>query len=86
MAEYKMTRAEAYSIIGKIREETFSIDEAQALSIAMADIEFVDLMPDDVWPVTRCQNCKHSDMIGNTRYCFQWERNTDDNGFCHEGV
>ena len=40
----------------------------------------------DVVEVVRCRDCKHSDMIDCTRYCFHWERNTDDDGFCHEGV
>lgn len=40
----------------------------------------------DAADVVRCKDCRHSDVIDTTRYCFHWERNTDDNGFCHEGV
>jgi hypothetical protein len=40
----------------------------------------------DAVPVVRCWQCIHSDMIDNTRYCFHWERNMDDDGYCHEGV
>jgi hypothetical protein len=36
--------------------------------------------------VVRCRECKHADIIGNTLYCFYWDRNTDEEGFCHEGV
>ena len=81
-----MTRVEAYHILGEMWKETFSAEQAEALSIAQDDIEFVDLMPDDVVPVTRCKDCKHSDLIDYTRYCFHWERNTDEDGYCHEGV
>lgn len=36
--------------------------------------------------IVRCKNCRNSDMIGCTRYCFHWERNVDDEGYCNEGV
>ena len=40
----------------------------------------------DVEVVVRCKNCRNSDMLGYIRYCFHWERDVDDNGYCQEGV
>jgi hypothetical protein len=84
-----MTRAEAYWILHKMMVETFSADQSEALSIALDDIQFVDLMPDDLRDVTRCHNC-HSctsvdGVFGKTLYCTEWERNTEANGFCYKG-
>lgn len=39
----------------------------------------------DAEEVVRCKNCRNSDWVGDTLYCFHWERNTEENGYCHEG-
>jgi hypothetical protein len=54
-----MTRAEAYWILHEMMVETFSADQSKALSIALHDIQFVDLMPSDTIPVVRCKDCIH---------------------------
>lgn len=44
---------ELFSYVGEQQQE--------ALTIAMNDIEFVDLMPKDTAAVVRCKDCKHCD-------------------------
>lgn len=41
-----MTRAEAYHILGKMWEDA-TAEQAEAISMAQNDLEFVDLMLDD---------------------------------------
>ena len=40
----------------------------------------------DAVEVVRCIGCRHCEQIGYTFYCYHWSRNTDENGYCHEGV
>ena len=54
-----MKRREAYHIIGRICDDFgFTKEEREALRMAQDDIEFVDLMPDNMTPVVRCKDCK----------------------------
>ena len=39
----------------------------------------------DVPPVVRCKDCYQSVAIGNVLHCTYWRKNTDENGYCHEG-
>lgn len=39
----------------------------------------------DVAPVVRCKDCYQSVVIGNVLHCTYWGKNTDENGYCHEG-
>lgn len=39
----------------------------------------------DVVPVTRCKDCYQSVAIGDVLHCTFWSKNTDENGYCHEG-
>ena len=42
----------------------------EALTIAMHDIEFVDLMPKDMVAVVRCKECKHNyGLTHGGEYC-----------------
>ena len=75
-----MTRVEAYHILGEMYNETFSAEQAQALSIAQDDIEFVDLMPNDMVAVVRCKDCKHHHYICPSGFL---DRKSDD--FCSYG-
>lgn len=40
----------------------------------------------DVVEVVRCKDCYQSVVIGNVLHCTYWEKDTDENGYCHEGV
>lgn len=35
--------------------------------------------------VVRCKDCYQSVVIGNVLHCTYWRKNTDENGYCHEG-
>lgn len=39
----------------------------------------------DVERVTRCKNCYQSVVIGEVLHCTYWSKDTDENGYCHEG-
>ena len=39
----------------------------------------------DAVPVVRCKDCYYSAVVGDTLYCTFWSKNTDENGYCHEG-
>ncbi len=39
----------------------------------------------DAVPVVRCKDCYQSVVIGNVLHCTYWGKNTDENGYCHEG-
>ena len=46
----------------------------------------VNTMPAaDVAPVVRCKDCYQSVVIGNVLHCTYWSKDTDENGYCHEG-
>lgn len=79
-----MTRAEAYWILHEMMVETFSGDQSKALSIALNDIQFVDLMPNDTVPVCRCKDCVHWED-GWLGYCTKCHTAMDYDGFCSYG-
>lgn len=39
----------------------------------------------DVVEVVRCKDCYQSVVIGNVLHCTYWSKDTDENGYCHEG-
>ncbi len=39
----------------------------------------------DVEQVTRCKDCYQSVAIGEVLHCTYWNKDTDENGYCHEG-
>lgn len=39
----------------------------------------------DVEQVIRCKDCYQSVVIGEVLHCTYWNKNTDENGYCHEG-
>ena len=51
--------------------------------------EFQELIKEipaaDVVEVTRCKDCYQSLVIEDVLYCTYWRKNTDENGYCHEG-
>ena len=85
-----MWRSEAWTILGELWDNATE-DQRKALRIAQRDIEFVDLMPDDMVPVVRCKDCKYyttEDFYGNIccgckLYCAMLDITPD--GFCSYG-
>ena len=49
----------------------------------------IDMIEDapavDAEVVVRCKDCYQSVVIGNVLHCTYWRKNTDENGYCHEG-
>lgn len=39
----------------------------------------------DAVEVVRCKDCYQSVVIGNVLHCTYWGKDTDENGYCHEG-
>lgn len=48
-------------------------------------LAYLALTEDASAPVVRCKDCYQSVVIGNVLYCTYWGKNTDENGYCHEG-
>lgn len=53
-----MQRSKAYFILERFWA-TATDEEREALRIAQNDIQFVDLMPDDMVVVCKCRDCNH---------------------------
>ena len=47
--------------------------------------DFHSIPAADVAPVVRCKDCYQSVVIGNVLHCTYWSKDTDENGYCHEG-
>lgn len=56
-----MKRSEAWAVLGQLWDEA-NETQKEALQIAQDDIEFVDLMPNDMVHVVRCKDCKHCEL------------------------
>ena len=55
-------------------------DAFDAFDDALQDAPTVDAVV-----VTHCKDCYQSVVIGNVLHCTYWRKNTDENGYCHEG-
>jgi hypothetical protein len=49
----------------------------------LTEIEFAPAV--DAVEVVRCKDCRCCEQIGYVFFCHHWDRNTDENGYCHEG-
>lgn len=62
------------------------VDDEQGCGLLEDVIWEVDAQPAaDVDSVVRCKDCYQSAVIGEVLYCTYWGKNTDENGYCHEG-
>ena len=81
-----MKRSEAFHILEEMCD--FATEtQRQAIGMAQNDIEFVDLMPDDMVAVVRCKDCKHMSRGAHGRYCYVWKNynGMGDEGYCNYG-
>lgn len=39
----------------------------------------------DVEDVVRCKRCYYAEQINDVLYCSFWNRNTEEDGYCHNG-
>lgn len=60
--------------------ERGATDAFDAFDDALQDAPTVDAVV-----VTHCKDCYQSVVIGNVLHCTYWEKDTDENGYCHEG-
>lgn len=65
----------------ELLEEQFGISDADIL--AKEEIRFAPTVDAEV--VVRCKDCYQSVVIGDVLHCTYWRKNTDENGYCHEG-
>lgn len=68
-------------IDAELLEEQFGISDADIL--AKEEIRFAPTVDAEV--VVRCKDCYQSVVIGDVLHCTYWRKNTDENGYCHEG-
>ena len=48
--------------------------------------QYIEILPAvDAEVVVRCKDCYQSVVIGDVLYCTYWGKDTDENGYCHEG-
>ena len=68
-------------------EHSAAIEAAKhAWAKGLEPSQYIEAIPAaDVVEVVRCKNCYQSVVIGNVLHCTYWRRNTDENGYCHEG-
>lgn len=93
MAEY----IEREALIAKLLSHAFTDDLygmglSKGLEIATATAKrmpYKEIPTADVEEVTRCKDCRQScyvsGMFGESLFCTYWNRDTDENGYCHEG-
>lgn len=62
-------------------ENQFGISDADLL--ALDEIRHAPIVDAEV--VVRCKDCYQSAVINDVFYCTYWRKNTDENGYCHEG-
>lgn len=82
MAEY-IERAAAVKSLLRMRRPENSVAQNRMLSIIQMDM--LKLPAADVAEVVRCKDCYQSAVINDVFYCTYWGKNTDENGYCHEG-
>lgn len=85
MAEY-IDREALRKVLENWRDAHVDVDDEQGCGLLEDVIWEVDAQPAaDVAPVVRCKDCYQSVVIGNVLHCTYWSKDTDENGYCHEG-
>lgn len=85
MAEY-IDREALRKVLENWRDAHADVDDEQGCGLLEDVIWEVDAQPAaDVVEVVRCKDCYQSAVIDDVFYCTYWGKNTDENGYCHEG-
>lgn len=68
-------------------DKALVLGSGKSLEIAYALLKkkVADASTVDAEDVVRCKDCYQSVVIGDVLYCTYWSKNTDENGYCHEG-
>lgn len=61
------------------------IEQGATDAFAAFDDALQDTPTVDAEVVVRCKDCYQSVVIGNVLHCTYWGKDTDENGYCHEG-
>lgn len=60
--------------------------EKGTIQDAIKMVSYAEYTPSaDVVEVVRCKDCYQAAVINDVFYCTYWGKNTDENGYCHEG-
>lgn len=85
MAEY-IERSALRKILENWRDAHADVDDEQGCGLLEDVICEVDAQTAaDVEEVVRCKDCYQSVVIGDVLHCTYWSKDTDENGYCHEG-
>lgn len=85
MDEY-IDREALRKVLENWRDAHADVDDEQGCGLLEDVIWEVDAQPAaDVVEVVRCKDCYQSAVIDDVFYCTYWGKNTDENGYCHEG-
>lgn len=80
MAEH-IKRAAAIDAVSEVYYDTPDVNlSAEKFEAAINAIPAADVVE-----VVRCKDCYQSAVIDDVFYCTYWGKNTDENGYCHEG-
>lgn len=73
--------------MGECIERSAAIKAAKhAWAKGLEPSQYIEILPAvDAEVVVRCKDCYQSVVIGDVLYCTYWGKNTDENGYCHEG-
>lgn len=81
-----MQRSKAYFVLERFWA-TATDEEREALGIAQRNIQFVDLMPNDMVAVVRCRDCAHiTPAEGGLPLCALHNIARAYNDFCSDGT
>lgn len=88
MAKY-VDREALYRFLTEQKDEetgAYSRGRNRGLDIARSALHSNCVLPAaDMERVTRCKDCYQSVVIGDVLHCTYWSKDTDENGYCHEG-
>ena len=85
MAEY-IDREALCKILENWRDAHADVDDEHGCGLLEDVICEVDAQTVvDAVEVVRCKDCYQSAVIDDVFYCTYWGKNTDENGYCHEG-
>ena len=85
MDEY-IERSALRKILENWRNAHADVDDEQGCGLLEDVICEVDAQTAaDVEEVVRCKDCYQSVVIGDVLHCTYWSKDTDENGYCHEG-
>ena len=83
----RLINADAILKADENSDKALVLGSGKSLEIAYALLKkkVEDAPTVDAEVVVRCKDCYQSVVIGDVLYCTYWGKDTDENGYCHEG-